>query len=59
MSYISGLGLLLLIYGYFIICWIVNIVQLFKCDFASPYKDEIIHAIGVFIPPLSGITVWL
>lgn len=46
-------------YIYFAITYIINLVQFFKCDFASPYKDEIIHGIGVFIPPLNCVTVWL
>lgn len=43
---------------YILICWIVNLVQLFNLDFEPSYKDEIIHGLGVFIVPLSGITVW-
>ena len=42
---------------YFIVCWIVNIVKFFNCDFESSYKEEIIHALGIF-PLLSGITAW-
>lgn len=38
--------------------WITNIVRLCKCDFASPYKGEIIHAVGVIIPPAAVVTVW-
>lgn len=40
-----------------IICWIVNLVKLISCDFASPYKNEAIHAIGL-IPGVSIITCW-
>lgn len=38
--------------------WIVNLVQFCQCDFASPYKEEAIHGIGVFIPYTSLATVW-
>jgi len=38
--------------------WVVNAVKLVDCDFESPYKCEAIHAIGVFIPPASYVTVW-
>lgn len=61
MSYITGLGgaaFAILMWVYIAVCYIVNIVQLFKCDFEPSYKDEIIHAIGLFVPPLSGVTVW-
>ena len=41
-----------------IIAWFVNLVQFFMCDFESPFKEEIIHAFGIFMPPISVITVW-
>jgi hypothetical protein len=40
-------------------CYIGNIVKLVKCDFASPYKGEIEHVIGIVVPPASIVTVWL
>ena len=40
------------------VSWITNVVFFFQEDFASPYKGEVIHAIGIFIPILSPITVW-
>jgi hypothetical protein len=40
----------LLIWLYFIICWIVNLVILLKCDFEGPWKEELLHAIGIFGP---------
>ena len=43
---------------YLIISWIVNLVKFFNCDFDSPYKDEIIHGIGILLAPLSMITCW-
>lgn len=48
----------LIIYGYAIVAWIVNIVKLFNCDFEGPsWKTEIIHGIGL-IPGVSMITCW-
>ena len=47
-----------IIYAYFIICWIVNLVQFIQCDFEPSYKDEIIKGIGVLGAPLAGVTVW-
>jgi hypothetical protein len=42
---------------YFIVSWIINLVKLISCDFEGPWKDEIVHAIGL-IGPAAGITVW-
>jgi len=39
-----------------IACWIVNLVKFTECDFEKPYKSEIIHGIGVFMPPASVVT---
>jgi hypothetical protein len=51
-----------LLYGALIVfglyCYIHNFVKLCQCDFASPYKMEVIHAIGIVMPPTSVITVW-
>ena len=41
-----------------LVTWIVNLVKLINCDFYAPFKEEIIHAVGVIIPPASFITVW-
>jgi len=35
-----------------------NGYKLFKCDFESSYKCEIIHGVGLIIPPAALITVW-
>lgn len=40
------------------VCWIINLIQFINCDFASPYKDEVIKGIGVFTFWASGVTVW-
>jgi len=37
---------------------IVNAYRLVGCDFESPYKCEVIHAIGVVLPPAAWVTVW-
>lgn len=51
-------GCAIIIWLFFAICWIVNIVKLVQCDFEAPYKDEIIHTIGLVVPPTSVVTVW-
>jgi hypothetical protein len=38
--------------------WVKNIVKLTQCDFETPYKAEVIHAVGV-LPPVGAITGWL
>jgi len=37
--------------------WIGNIYRLAQCDFAAPYKGEILHFLGI-IPPVAIVTVW-
>lgn len=41
-----------------IVPWVWNGVKLLRCDFESDYKCEVIHGVGVVIPPTSLITVW-
>ena len=42
----------------FITPWFWNIARFVSCDFRSDYRCEVIHGIGVFVPPASFITVW-
>lgn len=56
-----GLGsayFVIIFYAYLVISWFVNAYHFFCLDFEPSYRDEIIKALGLFIPPLSGITVW-
>lgn len=48
----------LFIWIFFIVCWVWNLIKFIKCDFAPIDKHEIIHGLGVFLPPSSVITVW-
>ena len=48
----------IILIAYFAICWVVNLIKFIGCDFASPWKDELIHGIGVFTVLGSGITAW-
>lgn len=41
-----------------IVAYINNLIDLFSCDFEAPFKEEIIHLVGVAIPPASFITCW-
>ena len=36
----------------------VNGYKLSNCNFEAPYKCEVIHGIGVVLPPTSLITMW-
>lgn len=57
----SGLGSIfvtILPYVYLTVSWFVNAYQFFCLDFEPSYRDEIIKALGLFIPPLSDVTVW-
>ena len=35
-----------------------NGVKFFNCNFESDYKCEVIHGIGLAIPPAALVTVW-
>lgn len=45
----------LLLYGLALLGWIMNVVQLIQCDFASPYKAEVLRIIGILIPPIGSV----
>lgn len=38
--------------------YVWNASKLLSCDFESNYKCEVIHGIGVVIPPAAFVTVW-
>ena len=54
----GGTTFTLLIYAYLIITWVINFIQFLQCDFANPWREEIIKGVGVIFFPLNGITVW-
>lgn len=57
---ILGLGLAWLLFWIVTgVCWVINLVQLVSCDFEGPWREEIIHLIGLIIAPASIVTVWL
>lgn len=35
--------------------YVANIVKFAKCDFEAPYKSEVLHGIGIFVPPMGVI----
>ena len=53
---IELLVVIVIIFGFVPYVW--NAIKLASCDFSSPYRCEIIHGIGVIVPPASLVTVW-
>lgn len=49
----------LILLGLYLSVWVLNLIKFCQCDFDAPWKSEIIHGIGVFLPPTSIVTVWL
>lgn len=49
-----------LFWGFVLIAYFINIYQLFQCDFDSKtsWKPEVIHLVGIFIPPAAPITIF-
>ena len=56
-SSVTEIIIALAIFGTIAVSWVVNIYKLTQCDFASPYKGEIIHAVGL-VPICAPFTVW-
>jgi hypothetical protein len=46
-----------IIAAFFLVCWIVNLIQFINCDFEAPYKKEIIKGVG--LTGLSFVTVFV
>lgn len=38
--------------------WLINGYKFINCDFEASYRCEIIHGLGVVMPPASLFTVW-
>ena len=38
--------------------WCMNLYKLTQCDFQSPYKCEVIRAIGI-VPPVGAVAGWI
>ncbi len=51
-------GLALFVFLFLVVTWFINLGQLFSCDFQAPYKCEVVHAVGVGVPPAQVITVF-
>jgi len=42
-----------------IICWFINLVQFIASDFREPYRQEILKGIGIVVPFVSCVTVFI
>lgn len=49
---------IIVLFAYCIFSYIFNFVKFVRCDFEPSYKEEVIYALGVFVPPLNCLTVW-
>ena len=49
---------IIVLFLYFIFSYIFNFIKFVRCDFEPSYKEEMIYALGVFVPPLNCLTVW-
>lgn len=38
--------------------WFINAAKLGSCDFKAGFKCELMHGLGVAVPPLAIVTVW-
>jgi len=38
--------------------WLWNAYKFMSCDLSPDYKCEVVHGIGIVIPPLSVVTAW-
>lgn len=38
--------------------WLTNFCKFVSSDFDTPLKREVVHGVGVFVPPVSLITCW-
>lgn len=52
-------GFVALFYIFWGVSYIVNLIKFIGCDFAEPWKEEIIHGLGVFMAIPSLVTAWI
>jgi hypothetical protein len=55
----KGVCFYFLFWIYTTVCWIINLVRFVSCDFVEPFREEVIYGLGVLIPPISWVTVWM
>ena len=50
--------LILLLAVIFTIPWAWNAVKFINCDFELSWECEIVHGVGILVPPSAYVTVW-
>lgn len=50
--------IIVIVIPFLLVPWLWNIVKFASCDFEPSYRCEIIHGVGVVVPPAAIITVW-
>jgi hypothetical protein len=41
-----------------LLAWPLNAFRFARCDFEPSYKGEVVHGIGIIIPPVALISAW-
>lgn len=41
-----------------LVFWLWNFVKFTSCDFEPNYRCEVIHGVGIIVPPTAMVTVW-
>ncbi len=41
-----------------LVSWVLNATKLASCDFEYNYTCEVIHGVGLVVPPLAVVAVW-
>ena len=44
---------------YSILTWLINLMRFIHCDFEAPFWEEIIHGLGIILPPVAWFTAWI
>ena len=59
MTVLSALVCILLIGAFTMTGYVLNLVKLCRCDFASPIKAEVVRGIGVVVPPVGVVAGYI
>lgn len=55
---LSGFSIVVFVGVLACVPYVWNAYKLTQCDFIASYKCEVIHSIGVVVPPAAYVTVW-
>lgn len=54
----SVTAIILAVWLVVIVSWVNNVVDFVDCDFKEDYRCEMLHGIGMSVPPTSIVTAW-